>query len=201
MDTIIPTTPTSPTSPTSPTTPTSPTSPPTTGSGVNINDINNQGWIETINSMTISGWAAKGKMPSAVDIYIDDVKYTVNPTLVRPDVAIMLNTTNQNFGWSFDILQTSVNTSKGKHQVTVYFAGSQMQLSSNLPPFYVITDPIVPTPTPPPTPTGGGGKNILVSDLINKKSDTISPKNLKPILIGLGIVILGLVAYKILKKK
>jgi hypothetical protein len=79
--------------------------------------------------------------------------------------------------------------------------------NSTYPPTVIPTPPTptpTPTPTPPtptPTPTGGGGKSSLVSDLKNKKSDTTAPKNLKPILIGLGIVILGLVAYKILKKK
>ena len=185
--------------------------PPLSEVGISINDINNQGWVETINSKKIKGWAANGTTPKDVEIYIDgDTKtniYTVTPTLLRQDVADILNTTNKKFGWSFDIPDTDGNQKEGKHNVKVYFANSQMALNSNLPLFYVVPPP-TPTPTPPPTPTptptpttGGGGKNSLVSDLINKKGDTTAPKNLKPILIGLGIVILGLVAYKILKKK
>jgi hypothetical protein len=160
-----------------------------TGSGISISDINQQGWVEKIDSQNISGWAAKGKNPTAVDIYIDDVKHTITPSLARPDVANMLNTTNQNFGWSFDIPQTSINTSKGKHQFAVYFAGSKMQLSSNLPPFYAVIDPIIVPITPTTEPP--------------KTDIPITPKqpNLKPIIIGLGIVILGLITYKILKKK
>jgi hypothetical protein len=124
-------------------------------SGININDLQNQGWIEAIDSMTISGWAAKGKIPSAVDIYIDNVKYTANPILRRPDVSSILNAPIElgyydNFGWSFNIPQTFTNTLEGKHNVAVYFANTQMLLSSNLPLFYYVAPQIpiiIETPT------------------------------------------------------
>jgi hypothetical protein len=117
---------------------TPPPPPPPPPPPIGVNDINNQGWIEKIDSKNISGWSANGITPKAVDIYIDNRKYIVTPTLVREDVLLGLNPTNKNFGWTFDIPETAANTSEGNHQVRVLFSGTQMALSSNLPLFYVV---------------------------------------------------------------
>jgi len=111
-----------------------------------------EGYVETVTPDTVYGWAALGKEPCSVDVFIDGNKFaTIKPTEARPDVATYLGSDKVNFSFVMSIPEKKGSKDVGKHIVRVVFSGTDIDLN-NSPMFYTIQE----QPTNIPTTVGGG---------------------------------------------